>query len=91
MLKTILNFHDMLDRVPTMIKNKQDNNEIDCISLVYAKIKTELLWPIWPGMVYDVNQTGQQCDWSYKCSLHKKNEIERLWPIDQVWYVTKIW
>ena len=39
-----------------MMKIKQDNNVIDHIGLVYAKIETELMGPIWPGVVYDKNQ-----------------------------------
>ena len=40
--KTILNYRDWLDRVSYMIKTRQDNDVIDCIGLVYTKIKTQL-------------------------------------------------
>ena len=45
------------------------NDVTNLISLVYAKIGTELLGPIWPGAVYDENKIGQQRNQSYKCDL----------------------
>ena len=38
-----------------MMKTKQNNNVIDSIGLVYAKIEIELSGLIWPGMVCDEN------------------------------------
>ena len=45
---------------------------IDCIGVVFAETKIELLGPIELGAVYEKNKIGQQHDQSYKCSLHKK-------------------
>lgn len=49
--KTILNCCDQLDRMQFVIKTRQDKDVTDCIGMVYAKTKTELLGPIEPGMV----------------------------------------
>ena len=35
------------------MKSKQDNDGMKHVGLVYTKIKTELLGPIWLGTVYD--------------------------------------
>ena len=71
-LKMKLNYHDWSDHVQSMMKTKQDNDMTDHIGLVYAKIKTELLWAIWPSAIYDENQIGKGCDWSYRCGLRQK-------------------
>lgn len=42
MSKTKLNYYDQTDRVRTVTKTRQDNDMIDHIGAVYAKIKTEL-------------------------------------------------
>ena len=42
---------------------------INGVSLVYAKIETEMSGPIWPSAVCDENLTGQQRDPSYRCNL----------------------
>ena len=47
MSKMIMNYHDRLDWVRSTIKTRRDNDVADCIDLVYAKIETELLGPIW--------------------------------------------
>ena len=67
-----MNYHDRLDWVRSTIKTRRDNDVADCIDLVYAKIETELLGPIWSSAVYDANQTRQRYDPSYKCNLHQK-------------------
>ena len=36
-----------------MTKTRQENDVSDRITLVYAKIETELSEPIWLGVVYD--------------------------------------
>ena len=56
--KAKLSCHDQLDQVRSMTKIWQDNDMIDCIDLVYIETENELLGPIWPGVVYDENQTG---------------------------------
>ena len=43
----------------------------DCTDVVYAKNKTELLWLIKPGMIYDENRIGQQRDQSYRSSVRQ--------------------
>ena len=55
-----------------MTKTKQDNDMTNSIGLVYAKTEIELSRLIWPGAVYDENQTWQWRDWLYKCDLHRK-------------------
>ena len=41
----------------------------DRTDVVYTKNKTELLWPIKPGMIYDENRIGQQRDQSYRSGV----------------------
>lgn len=41
-----LRCHDQLDKVPSMMKIKQDNNVTNYIGLVYAKIEIKLSGPI---------------------------------------------
>ena len=52
-----------------MMKTKQDNNETDGTSVVYAENETKLSWSIGPCTIYDKNQTGQRRDWSYRFGL----------------------
>ena len=54
------------------MKTRQDNDMIDCIGVVYAKTKTELLGPIKPGIVCYENETWYQHDQSYRYGLHQK-------------------
>ena len=61
-----------IDRVWFMMKTRQENNVLDCISLAYAKTETKLPKPINSTTVCDENQTRQWCDQSYKCNLHWK-------------------
>ena len=58
MLKTKLNNHDRSNRVPTVMKTKEDNNVIDHIGLVYIGNDTELSGPIKPSAICDKNNTG---------------------------------
>ena len=57
-MKIILNCRDRPNWVRYVIKIRYDNDIIDHISLVYAKMEIELLGPIWSGGVYDESQTG---------------------------------
>ena len=52
------------DGVQSMMKNKQDNNFIDHIGVVYAEIGTELSRQIRQDAVNHENQTEQQSDQS---------------------------
>ena len=52
MLKTILNYHDRLDRVLTLTKTKYENYASDRIDVVYTENEIDLLWLIRPNMVY---------------------------------------
>ena len=61
-----------MDQVRSMLKNKQDNDLIDRIGVVYTKNEIELLLSIGSSTVYDENQIGQRSDWSYRCGLHWK-------------------
>ena len=45
MLKKKLSYRDLLNRVRSVKKTKQDNNVTDRISLVYAKTETKLSGP----------------------------------------------
>ena len=45
-----------------MMKMRQDNNMTDHEGPLYTKNETELLWLIQQEMVYDKDQTIQQCD-----------------------------
>ena len=69
MLEKKLSKCDWLDCVYSVPKTRQDNDVADRIDLVYAKIETELLGPIWLGAVCDENHTRQQCGWSYNYVL----------------------
>ena len=55
-----------------MMKTKQDNDLIDCIGVIYAETKIELLGPIKLSVVCYQNQTRQWHDWSYRYDLHQK-------------------
>ena len=71
------------------IKTKQNNDEIDCIGMVYVENEIEQFEPIWLVVVYDENQTGQWCDRLYRCVLKMKSKLN-WWDIsNRVWYVTK--
>ena len=37
------------------MKTKEDNDVTNCIGVVYAESKIELLWPIRPGAICDEN------------------------------------
>lgn len=54
-LKTKLTCHDRSNHVWSVTKTKQDNDVIDCIGLVYAKIETELSGPFGLGAICDEN------------------------------------
>ena len=72
MLKMILSCLDWSNQVQSMMKTRQDNDMTDHIGLLHSKIETELLGPIWSGIVCDENQIGQRLDNSYKYGLHWK-------------------
>lgn len=57
MSKKKLSKCDRLDCVYFIPKTRQDNDVATRIGLVYAKIETELLGPIWLCAVYDENHT----------------------------------
>lgn len=59
MLKMKLNCHDQSSQVRYVMKTKKDNDMTDCTEVIYTKNKTELSWPIGPGVVCDENQTWQ--------------------------------
>ena len=69
---TILNYQDWIDSIRSMMKTSQDNDVINLTSPLYAENETQLLWLIQWDIVYDEDQIGQQHDWSYRCSLHRK-------------------
>ena len=48
-------YNDLLDRVRSVMKTWQDIDVINRIGLVPAEKKTELLGPIWLGVVCDEN------------------------------------
>ena len=50
-----LSCHDWLDQVWFVAKTRQNNNMINRIALVYAKIETELSGPIRSTAVSDEN------------------------------------
>lgn len=77
----ILNCRDPSNWVQSLIKTRQDNYVIDCTSLVYAKIETELSGPIKLCVVYFENHTGQRCDWSYKFGIYTEIETKLPGPI----------
>lgn len=56
MLITKLSLGEQLDRIQSLIKTKHDNDVIDHVGLVYAKIEIKLSKPIWTSVVYDENQ-----------------------------------
>ena len=43
----------------SLTKTLEDNNVINRIGLIYAKIETKLSGPLWLGAVYDANLRGQ--------------------------------
>ena len=50
-----------------------DNNDMTYHSdAIYTENKITLLWLMGPCTVYDENQIRKWHDWSYKCSLHLK-------------------
>ena len=64
------------------MKTRQVNNVIDHKGLLYVKIKTELLRPIWPRVVYDDNKTRQDNDVTDHTSVfYIKNDTKLSWPI----------
>lgn len=52
----IMNFRVQLDRAPTMMKTRQENDMTKHTSAVYAKNETKLLCLIKSSMVCDENQ-----------------------------------
>ena len=72
------------------MKTKQDNEETNHIDLVYIKIETKLLGPIWLGALCDENQTGQRCVMKnrkdndmidHTCVVHAENDTQLSWLI----------
>lgn len=55
MVKTILNYHDQLDWVLTMMETRQDNYVTDCTDAVFVQNETKLSWLIKPIVVCDEN------------------------------------
>lgn len=45
--------YEKLNPVQSVVKIRQDNDVIDCISAFYVKNETELLWPIKSSPVFD--------------------------------------
>ena len=45
--------------VQYVTKTRQDSDMTDGIGLVYIETDTKLLGPIWPGAIYEENQTWQ--------------------------------
>ena len=56
-MKMMLNCHDQFDRVWSMTKTRQDNDEIDHTGSVYVEIKTKLSCPIQQGTINDEEKT----------------------------------
>ena len=56
MPKLKLNYHNLFDQVWSAMKTKKENDITDCIGVVHAENETELLWSLWPGVLYDENQ-----------------------------------
>ena len=54
--KTILNFHDPLDRVSPVTKTRYNNYVTDYKGTIYTENETKLLWSIEPSAVCDKNQ-----------------------------------
>ena len=54
------------------MKTRQDNNMINCISMVYVEDETKLSSPIEPSEIYDENHKGQWNEWPYKCGVCRK-------------------
>ena len=69
MSKTILNYHDRLGQVQTVMKIGYDNDVTDCTNVFYTENKIELSWLIGSGLVFYENETEQQHDRSYRSSL----------------------
>ena len=53
MLKLELNYHDWLDKMRSIMKNKEDNKVTDRTGVIFAQQDTELLRLIRWGTVYD--------------------------------------
>lgn len=54
-----LNCFDRSNGVRSKTKTRLDNDVINCVSVVYAKIETELLGPIGQDVIYHEKQIGQ--------------------------------
>lgn len=89
-LKTKLNYYDRWGKVRSMTKTTQDNDLINRIGVFFAENKTELIWLIRQGAIYDENDTRQQHDQSYKVQATPETKLYILDWLDQVWSVMKM-
>ena len=86
-VETKLNYYDWSNGVWFMMKTRQDNDKIDRIGTIYAKIGTKMSWSIKQDTVYDEKQTKQRYDQSYKCNLRKIRylTIKTQWTVCDLW------
>ena len=56
----------------SIMKTWQDNDVIDSQGVISEEYNTELSRPIGQCAVYDNDELGQGCDWSYKSTLRQK-------------------
>lgn len=80
MPKLKLNCNDPSNQVPSGIKTKQDNNVIDCVSLVYDETKIELLGPIWLSAICDEPRQNNDVT-NHIGVVYVENKTKLLWLI----------
>ena len=71
MLKLELNYHDWLDKMWSIMKNREDNEVTDRTGVIFAQQDTKLLRLIWWGIVYDEDWIWERHDQSYRSNLYQ--------------------
>lgn len=75
---------------------------IECIDAIYIENKTDLMWPIGLGPIYDKNLTGQWHDCLYRLNLHQNWNwtvgtymigCSLCWKLDKTmtWSIIQVW
>ena len=70
--KMKLNYHNQLDKMRCITKCRQVNDVTYHKGVISTEYNTEVLRPNKQCAVYDEDETGQQCNRSYRSTLHQK-------------------
>ena len=90
MSKTILNYHDWLDWLSSVMK-REKNGVTNRTGVVYVEINIKLSWPIGSSTYCDENQIGQLHDWLCKYTLYRNWNWATVINIETYLTVCNLW